>query len=385
MPDEKGTWRALPTAFCAPQEPFAPPSALSAGLFDFHSARGLRSWNTQGLPIQGWDARDWAAGRLVPNCVVGSASSGSASRLLLDHAMQRSALSLATGRLGYAPLGNARGDSSSTPPTWIVLCAPHTSAAPWPAQGGSACESSEKHPLAGGVSARVERWAANGGGEAPPASSLLVIQLLPACGAGIRIARHEHWQRGRRVEGRGRDDAVSMRSRPRRKSPARVLRRGETTAAAPEDVDLGSEEASRLELAADEAYRRDTDGETPPPIESWFGSTHCALADAAAALQLWFDARNADAVLLRPDSYVYGAYTASELAGALDNVAELLEYDQVECDEAPLPSAGPAERYVRRRAHPVAIAAVAAWHSYWSIFILIIAGIVMALLVLLYL
>ena len=311
----------------------------------------------------------------MPNCIVGSTSSGSASRLLLDHALQRAALSLSSDQLG-APLALPRGDSSPYPPTWILLCAPHTSAAPWSAEGGTTCESSEKHPLAGGISARVERWASNGGGVPSVASSLLVVQLLPACGAGIRIARHEHWQRGRRVDGRGRDGAVSTRSRPRRKSPARVLRQGEPTAAAPEDVDTRAEVSCRLELAADEEYRRETDAEIPPPIEPWFGSTHCALADAAAALQMWFDARNADAVLLRPDAYVYGAYTASELAGALDNVAELLEYDQVGCGVVPMPST--AERYVRRRAHPVAIAAASVWHSYWSIFVLFIASIVMA-------
>ena len=84
-------------------------------------------------------------------------------------------------------------------------------------------------------------------------------QLLPACGAGIRIARLEHWQR-RVVAGDG-----------------------------------GAGEGVRAELRADEAYRVEVDGEGGGGgggPEAWYASApaaaHCALADAAATLQVHY-------------------------------------------------------------------------------------------------
>lgn len=128
-----------------------------------------------------------------------------------------------------------------------------------------------------------------------------LAQLLPACAAGLRIARLEHWQRRQRQHApRGRSAAAP--------GPAPV----------------------RAELAADEAYRVEVDGADPsqPPVsEPWFGApVHCALADAAAALQLWFDGPGggAAAAIVRPDRFVYGVYAAEELPPALDALAALL-------------------------------------------------------------
>lgn len=335
---------------CPPplQEPFAPPSALGAGLFDFHGADGVRSWQRKGpraAALRGWRARDEASGRLAPNCVVGSASSGAESRLLLDHALRRAATSLAAGQLGTVAGSSA---DSPAPPTWTLLCAPHTSAAPW----GDAAGRGGLHPLSA-LPERVRLWAAAsaGGAARPPGvppSSLLVVQLLPACGAGIRIARHERWQR-ECVSATG--EAVSFSRRGSSQKPGRG-RTGAAPGASAEPAEKDEAGTSRPELAEDEAYRLLIDGDGAPSPEPWFRAAHIALADAAAAAQLWFDARCADAVLLRPDGYVYGAYTASELPDALVAVAVLLGTAE---------HAAASDLINRYRAHPLLVAVLAAF------------------------
>ena len=123
------------------------------------------------------------------------------------------------------------------------------------------------------------------------------LQLLPSCGCGIRIARLAHWQRCTA-----------------------------STVAAASDTATHS-----IVHPADEAYRVEIDGvpsaSKEPPSEPWFaGSVHCAMSDAAATLQLWFDGAvgGADAVIIRPDRFVYGSYTAAELPEALDKLARTL-------------------------------------------------------------
>ena len=212
----------------------------------------------------------------MPNAPVGSASCGTASRQRLDAALEEAI---------------ARFLGAGGAPAWVLLCAPHTSAAPWPADGGAdgggeaGEEEEEAHPLRR-LSPAVRAWmAATAARTGPAAYAPLVVlqarwtmrgertvpvawphayphppsQLLPACGAGIRIARLEHWQR-RVVAGDG-----------------------------------GAGEGVRPELRADEAYRVEVDGEGGGGgggPEAWYASApaaaHCALADAAATLQVHY-------------------------------------------------------------------------------------------------
>jgi hypothetical protein len=50
---------------------------------------------------------------------------------------------------------------------------------------------------------------------------------------------------------------------------------------------------------------------------------HASAADATTALAAWFESMSAVAVLVRPDRFVFGAYSQREFAGAVERVARL--------------------------------------------------------------
>ena len=165
-----------PHSICPPQDPFAPPTSLGRGLFDFHAPDGRRRWQrtsstTTGRrrgPPPGWRGRDDVTGRLMPNAPVGSASRGPASRQRLDAALEEAI---------------ARFLGAGGAPAWVLLCAPHTSAAPWPADGGAdgggeaGEEEEEAHPLRR-LSPAVRAWMAATAARTGPAAyaPLVVLQ-----------------------------------------------------------------------------------------------------------------------------------------------------------------------------------------------------------------
>jgi hypothetical protein len=123
----------------------------------------------------------------------------------------------------------------------------------------------QSHPL---CALSPHDWAELVGGDAGPA--LAVVQVLPGAGSAATIAAHK-----RSVAGRS-----------------------------------GSAGAHLLSVG----------GASSP----WFGRVHACVADSTTALQLWLDASHASAVLVRPDSVVYGAYAREELEGALAHVRSML-------------------------------------------------------------
>jgi len=225
--------------------------------------RGLFDFRAgAGAAEPGWLARDAAAGAPLPNFAVLELEGAAAAPVRLDDALWR-ACDAEQQRRAAAGAAASDADARQHPrPLWVLLLAP----------GASALGAAD-HPLTRLPPATLAALLSGGdaGGSGGPAC--VALQLLPASGAPARLAAH---------------------ARVRHAAAAVVL-------------------AAPSSFPADAAACE----------EAWMPCAHASAADATTALAAWFESMSAVAVLVRPDRFVFGAYSQREFAGAAERVARL--------------------------------------------------------------
>ncbi len=182
-----------------------------------------------------------ASGEALPNLPVTAAGCGSGGGGAV-------AWDAALWALREGERGGARAPGVPPWAPWALLLAPGDDAC----GSGSGSGSGGAHwgSLLRGAAAVAAAAARGGGGSGsgaqPALPPVLVVQLLPATGAGARLEAHAAWRRS--------------------PSPA------------------------------------------PPPGEAWWPVAHGAVGDVTSGLQAWLAARGAAGALIRPDGVVFAAY-----------------------------------------------------------------------------
>jgi hypothetical protein len=259
----------------------------------------------------------------------------------------------ATGGAVHTPATAAsdQAGQAAVPPCWCIVLAPRCAR---PAQGSN----KPAHPLlavhdadmrlltASAPPASVLAAATTSSGEGPAAAAaqavmlgnaaplgvfagpgVVVVQLLPASGGLVRALRHK-LHRMASVMGR-RGDASSAAAHTHAASG------GTSLLALAHVVELCHPLAPGAVAAVP----------SHPSAEPWFDLTHLAAVDEGALFASWFAAAAADAIVVRPDRMVFGAYTAAELPAAVTRLLSVIgrapepllapESDQAEgCDAA---------------------------------------------------
>lgn len=338
-------------------EPFAPPSALHEGFFDFRGpsgeatreaggglARQLAAALSLGLkdafwpllpspgpqPLPGWRARDAAAGKSVPNYAIELLNDGAARRIALDELLQPGA----ADEQQQQQLQGA--DLESRAPLWSVLVSPRFSASV--RRGG---EREVDHPLC--TLGALRSTALNGGGDPNSVRGVLSatvgVQLLPVTAAPSRIAAHalatlaqvsgDNRHKGLPANGSaGGGRGATKNPQPSVRFPTAVAAfirsayRGIAAWAASQQQHDGGSGATAF---GGPLYQRAS--LQPPEPNSWEACADVAAADSTGKLARWFDALGADAVIVRPDRLVYGAYSACELREALQALQAAFDGD----------------------------------------------------------